>query len=86
VVVKVYHYQEKLQVADLSKHWFLGEVVFTLAALLTSRTKQMRTKLINGKGRYVRRSYSANVETLLFSLMSDVFPGRISPLEGSACD
>jgi hypothetical protein len=78
--VKVYHYQEKLQVADLSKHWFLGEVVFTLAALLTSRTKQMRTKLINGKGRYVQKRYSANVIVLRFSLASYVLPGPFPPL------
>jgi hypothetical protein len=53
VTVRVYHYHDKVPVNDLTKHTLLGDVVFTLASLLTSREKKVSRPLVGGRGRYV---------------------------------
>jgi hypothetical protein len=59
VTIKVYHYHDKVPVTDLTKHTLLGELVFTLASLLTSREKKVARNLVGGKGRYVTDSSTA---------------------------
>jgi hypothetical protein len=51
VTIRVYHYHDKLPVTDLTKHTLLGELVFTLASLLTSREKKVARNLVGGRGR-----------------------------------